>query len=203
MIDNNIYRKISKSSKGEIFFANDFLKYGSSENIRQTLRRLEKEGILERISHGIYLKPKTDEELGMLYPSIEEVAHQIAQRDSAQIVPTGILALHRLGLTTQIPLKVSFLTDGSAREVKVGNNIIKFKRTVPKTFKVKNELLQLIIQSFKEIGQQNMSESFLQKIKEKVDQLPLDVFNQELLYAPVWIQKIIQQLKQSQNSNVD
>lgn len=112
--------KISKASFGEIFFSDDFTKYGSSDNIRKVLSRLEQEGVIERIAHGIYLKPKKDPVLGVLYPTTEEIAKQIAQRDKARIAPTGVLALYLLGLTTQIPLKTVYLSDGSQREVKIG-----------------------------------------------------------------------------------
>ena len=44
-IKNQIEYKINKSSQGVIFFADDFAKYGSSENIRQILSRLEKENV--------------------------------------------------------------------------------------------------------------------------------------------------------------
>jgi len=54
------------------------------------LSRLEKEGLLVRLAHGIYHKPKTDEVLGVIYPDIEEIARQIAKRDKARIVPTDI-----------------------------------------------------------------------------------------------------------------
>ena len=84
---NHIETKIKKSSKGKIFFAEYFLKFGSTENIRQVLRRLEEQGVLVRLAHGIYLVPKKDELLGTVYPSIEEIAKEIAKRDKARIAP--------------------------------------------------------------------------------------------------------------------
>lgn len=194
MPKNEIENKVVKSSRGVIFFAEDFANYASADNIRQSLSRLEKEGTLLRLAHGIYLKPKIDDVLGVIYPTIEELAKQIAKRDKARIAPTGAFALYSLGLTTQIPLKVSYLTDGSQREVKIGNSIIKFKKTVPKTFAIKDELLQLIVQAFKAIGQKNITEDFLSAIQPKVWQLKPDILHKQLKYAPVWIQKTIKEL---------
>jgi len=191
---NQIETKILKSSLGEIFFAEDFYKYGSAGNIRLTLFRLENEGILERIAHGIYLKPKKDPLLGTLYPTTEEIAKQIAKRDKARIAPTGVLALYLLGLTTQIPLKAVYLTDGSQREIIIGNRSIQFKKTVPKSFAIKDELLHLIVQVFKEVGQNNVTEEFIEKIKPSVMQLDSQVVQKQVKYAPVWIQKHINNL---------
>lgn len=194
---NQIETKVLKSSRGEIFFAEDFIKYGSPENIRLTLFRMEKEGLLNRLSPGIYLKSKQDPLLGNLYPSIEEIATAIAKRDKARIAPTGIMALYVLGITTQVPLKAVYLTDGSQREITIGNRTIKFKRTTPKSFAIKDELLHLIVQAFKETGQQEITASFLERLKASVLKVEQYIIETQLKYAPVWIQKAIHHLYQS------
>ena len=198
---NQIETKISKSSFGEIFFLADFSKYGSSDNIRKVLSRLENEGLVERLAQGIYLKPKKDPLLGTIYPTTEEIAKQIAQRDKARISPTGVLALYLLGLTTQVPLKAVYLTDGSQREIKIGNRTIQFKKTVPKSFAIKDELLHLIVQAFKEIGQKNVTDEFLIQIQPNVQQLNNEVVQKQLKYAPVWIQKQIINIIKEQNKS--
>lgn len=199
---NQIETKILKSSLGEIFFAEDFYAYGSAGNIRLTLFRLVNEGILERLAQGIYLKPKRDPLLGTLYPTTEEIAKQIAQRDKARIAPTGVYALYLLGLTTQVPLKAVYLSDGSQREIKIGNRSIQFKKTVPKSFAIKDELLHLIVQAFKEVGQNNVTEEFIEKIKPSIVQLDSQVVQKQVKYAPVWIQKHINNLYTT-SQNVD
>lgn len=194
---SQIETKIMKSSRGELFFADDFSKYGSSENIRQVLSRLEKEGVLERIAHGIYLKPKIDSLLGIVYPNTEEIAKEIAKRDKSLIAPTGVLALFLLGLSSQVPLKAVYLTDGSPREIKIGKRSVRFKRTTPKSLAIKDELLHLIVQAFKEIGQKEVSADFLNRIKPAVKKLTQETIKSQLKYAPVWIQKNINNLYQS------
>lgn len=199
---NQIEEKVSKSSRGELFFADDFVKYGTPDNIRQVLSRMEKDDVLLRMAHGIYLKPKIDPLIGIILPDIAEVAKQIAQRDKARIAPTGVLALYLLGMTTQVPLKAVYLTDGSQREVKIGKRSIKFKKTVPKSFAIKDDLLHLVVQAFREVGQKNISEAFLNQIKPSVLKLDADSMAQQLKYAAVWIQKAIINLYNS-NNDVD
>jgi len=199
---NQIQTKISKSSFGEIFFLDDFVKYGSSENIRKVLSRLEEEGIVIRLAQGIYLKPKKDPLLGVIFPTTEEIAKQIAQRDKARIAPTGVMALFLLGLTRQIPLKAVYLTDGSQREIKIGKRSIKFKKTVPRSFAIKNGLLHLIVQAFKEVGQEGVTEDFLEKITLSIHRLESKIVDTQLRFAPVWIQKIVANLYKT-NTNVD
>lgn len=189
-----IETKISKSTPGEIFFSVDFSKYGTPENIRQVLSRLEKEGVLERIAQGVYLKPKRDPLLGVLYPSIEKIAEKIAKRDKARIAPTGVMALYLLGLTPQIPLKMAYLTDGSQRQIKIGKHSILFKQTVARNFAIKEERLHLIVQAFREKGQRELTEYFLKNIEIHVNKLDARLLETQLKYAPVWIQKEILKL---------
>lgn len=188
---NQMRTKISKSSYGKIFFSDDFVKYASADNVRQVLSRLENEHLIERLAQGIYIKPKIDPVLGIIYPSTEEVAKEIAKRDKAHIAPTGVMALYLLGLTTQVPLKAVYLTDGSQREIKIEKRTIKFKRTVPKSFAIKDELLFLTVQAFKEIGQKEITPKFLQIIQHSIQKIDPKVLADQLRYAPVWIQKEI------------
>lgn len=199
---DQIEEKISKSSRGKLFFADDFVKFGTPDNIRQVLSRLEKDDVLLRIAQGIYLKPKIDPLIGSILPDIEEVAKEIAQRDKVRIAPTGVLALYLLGLSTQVPLKAVYLTDGSQREVQIGKRTIKFKKTVPKSFAIKDELLHLVVQAFREVGKKNITDAFLNQIKPSVLKLDEDSVKQQLKYAAEWIQKAIIHLYNSKN-NVD
>jgi predicted transcriptional regulator of viral defense system len=196
-IHNQIENKVKKSSKGKIFFAEDFLKFGTAENIRQVLRRLEKHGILVRLAHGIYLVPKKDEILGIVYPSIEEIAKEIAKRDKARIAPTGAMAMYLLGLSTQIPLHIVYLTDGAQREINIGKSKIKFKKTAPRNLAVKDDLLQLIIQAYKITGEKNISEDFEKKLAQYIKKIEDKVLVSQLKFAPVWIQKKIKNIHQS------
>jgi hypothetical protein len=81
---------------------------------------MERPQVENRIAEEVKTYPKVDKELGVLFPSTEEIAKAIARRDKARIVPTGVQALNKLGLSTQVPMKVVYLTDGAARTVKVG-----------------------------------------------------------------------------------
>ena len=132
-IHNKIKEQIKRKRKGNIIFANDFRELGSGDAVRQVLSRLCKEALITRLSTGIYLYPKTNKQIGTVFPSIEDIAKAIAKREKARLIPTGLYALNRLGLSTQVPMKVVFLTDGAPRVVKVGKKAtVKFKKTVAK-----------------------------------------------------------------------
>lgn len=69
---NQVFNKIIKNKRGKLFFPTDFLVFGGADAIRSSLHRLERDHVLERLAHGIYLYPKIDPVVGSLYPSTEE-----------------------------------------------------------------------------------------------------------------------------------
>ena len=165
-IEDQIFKKIKDNKRGKIFFPASFSILGSEAAIHQALKRLTEKGVLHRIAHGIYLYPKTDPELGILHPSIDEVAKAIAKRDKARIIPNGAQALNILGLSTQVPMKAVYLTDGAQRDVTIGNQSIKFMKTSPRNLATKGEISGLVIQALREVGKDNASTDQLRRIHE-------------------------------------
>src|SRR5690348_16562513 len=101
-----IEQHVQNQPEGTIFFPDDFAAFGSSENVRKALERLQTSGKLTRVSQGIYVRPRHNPYIGEVLPTAEEVAAAIAKRDRARIVPTGTTALHALGLSTQVPMNI-------------------------------------------------------------------------------------------------
>ena len=191
VVENKISAALKKRQKGSILFVDDFLDLGNSESIKKALFRLKEKGLLIRLAFGIYLYPKTDKHFGILYPSTEEIAIAIAKRDKARIIPTGVQALNKLGLSTQIPLKVVFLTDGAARSIKIGKRTITFKKTSPKNLMVKGEISGLVIQAVKSIGQHKVNDEVLMKLLNILKKEKKEIILHDAKLAPAWINKIL------------
>ena len=163
-IEDKILQHIEAFPKGELFLPSDFSELGSSEAVRLSLFRLEKEGVITRVAQGIYVRPRESNLIGKLTPTAEEVAEAIAKRDKIRTTPTGSYALNALGLSTQVPMNIVLLTDGSPREIKVGKRKIKFKKTTPKNLMAKGKISRLVIQALKEIGNGKVTAVEEQKI---------------------------------------
>ncbi|MDN4166438.1 DUF6088 family protein [Cytophagales bacterium LB-30] len=192
-VENKIAEALKNGTKGSILFVDDFLDYGNSESVKKALLRLKEKEVLIRLAHGIYLYPKLDQELGILYPSTEELAKAIARRDKARIVPTGVQALNKLGLSTQVPMKVVYLTDGAARTVKVGKRTITFKKTSPKNLLTKGEISSLVIQALKTIGQENLDKSTIEKFQSILKNEKKENITHDAKLSPAWINRILMQ----------
>lgn len=193
-IENKVLEYLKNRQKGKIYFSNDFATLGTSESIRKSLSNLVKKDILIRLTQGIYLYPKKDKELGVLYPSVDDVCRAIAKRDKARIEPTGIFALHSLGLSTQIPVNVVYLTDGIPRKIKYGNRTIKFKKTAPKNLAMKGKVSSLVIAALKQIGKDNVSQEVEFQLTKVLKKESAENIKHDTQLAPEWISKLIFQL---------
>ena len=194
-VSNQIKNEISSKRKGKIFFLEDFAKFGSKNAVRQTLFRLCNDKFLIRLSAGIFLYPKTDKYIGVIYPSIEEIAKEIAKREKARLIPTGVYALNALGLSTQMPMRVVFLTDGTPRIINIGGKAsIKFKKTIPKYLALRGKITTLVIFAMKEIGYKQITEEHLSKIKKALEQEKKENIEHDVKLAPEWVANLLSKL---------
>lgn len=190
-IENKIERSIKNKLRGALILPGDFFTYGSSEAIRKALNRLEDKKVIVRVAHGIYVRPKMSEFIGPILPTAEEIAEAIAKRDKLRTVPAGSYALNALGLSTQVPMNIVLLTDGSPRTIKIGKRTIKFKKTTPKNLVAKGKISRLAIQALKELGNAKVSEQEVQKIITLLKNEDRQHLVHDIALAPVWIQNIM------------
>jgi ribosomal protein S19E (S16A) len=193
-IKNDILTHIESLPKGELLLPSDFSELGSSEAVRLSLFRLEKAGVIIRVAQGIYVRQKESSLIGKLTPTAEEVAEAIAKRDRIRTVPTGSYALNALGLSTQVPMNIVMLTDGSPRIIKVGRRTIKFKKTTPKNLLAKGKTSRLVIQALKEIGNGKVTEEEESRVLELLRKEDEKDLKHDISLAPVWIQKIMKKV---------
>jgi hypothetical protein len=190
-IDDEILRRIRRSRKGVLFFADDFTDFGNGKAVGKALERLENRNIIKRVARGIYARLVKDPILGLVNPSTEAIAQAIKRRDKARMIPAGAQALNALGLSTQVPMNAVYLTDGSARTIRIGKRKIVFKRTAPRNLAMRGKISSLVVQALKEIGKKNVTEKDIEIILghlEKEDQRRL---KHDIRLAPEWIRIIM------------
>jgi hypothetical protein len=89
-------------------------------------------------------------------------------------------------------MNVVFLTDGSARKIKIGNQTIVFKKTSPKNLYFESKLSSLIIQSLKSLKENSINETVKHKLADIIKQSgEIEKIKKDIKNAPIWIQKIM------------
>ena len=195
MMTNKVSAEIAGMIPGKVFFPSDLAKVGTkSTYVLKVLERETKAGTIIRLAQGVYYYPKTDDKygLGVIYPSYEEVAERIAERDKVTIIPTGAYALNKLGFSTQVPMNLVYMTDGTSKTIKMGNGYtIKFVHTTQKNLAYKNRLLQMLVFALKDIGKDNITEEQTARVRELLQNTPLEQLSDDLGLMPAWIKDFI------------
>ena len=190
-IDDKIIAKIKKARRGSLFFGEDFLRFGNSKAVAKALERLAQKGEISRVVRGIYARLEIDPILGPVTVSTEAIAEAISRRDRTRIVPTGVMALNALGLSSQVPINVVYLTDGSARKIVYGNRKIIFKKASAKSLAAIGKISRLAIQALKEIGKDNATEKEIEIILKQLEKEDPYRLKHDIRLAPEWIRVIM------------
>ena len=197
-----VKERIEEGDKGQIYFVNNFSDLQNDQTVTKALQRLAEDGLLIRLSKGVYLYPETTR-FGIIIPSVEEIVKAIAERDNVMILPSGKTALNKLGLSSQVPMNAVFLTTGSTRTIKVGNRKLLLKRAAPRNFAYKGTLMPLVTESLKALGENNIDEEINDKLKHIILSLSdtdFITFTEDLQYVPQWIRGIILKIIKDRNT---
>ena len=193
-IGKQIVRRIKKCGRGTIFFPSSFPAYGDIKSVSKSLERLTNDAVFVRPANVTDPYPRIVKELGVgvLYPSVEDIALQVAKRNRAHIAPTSAYAMNLLVLSTQVPMNVVYMTDGSPRKIRLGNNrTITFKHTVPKNLAFTKKTAQLATFALKELGQNSVNEEHLKTLKHVFTTINEKSIEEDNKLMPAWIRKII------------
>jgi hypothetical protein len=127
---SQILAHASTLAEGAPVTARDFLHLGTRAAIDQALSRLSRAGKLMRSGRGLYVLP-VQGRFGTRAPSPEKVATESARLRGETIASHGAAAANRLGLTTQVPMRTTYLTSGPSRQLRLGAQSIELKHVPP------------------------------------------------------------------------
>jgi len=116
--------------EGSPLTAKGFLHLGNRATIDQTLSRLFRAGKLLRSGRGFYVLP-VEGRFGTRAPAPEKVVAESARLRGEVIATHGAAAANRLGLTTQVPMRSTYLTSGPSRQLKLGAQSIELQHVPP------------------------------------------------------------------------
>lgn len=168
-INNKILFSIYGHGRGWAFCPNDFIDRFSRKQIDNVLSDLTKEGKIRRIGRGLYDYPKYSEFLKQeLSPDFDQAAQALARKHNWRIQPTGDTALNLLGLSTQVPGKYTYISDGPNRSYTVGSYKLAFRKTALKESGFKHRESGIIVQALKSLGKERITPEVLDKIRKKI-----------------------------------
>jgi len=169
-IGQRILSRIYGNGRGWAFSHSDFAGLGTRATIDSSLHRLEKEGQIRRVIRGVYDYPRYSEVLQKaVTPDIDQVAQALARKFAWRIQPDGATAQNLLGLSTQVPSQVAYLSDGPSRSYTVGRTSLDFEHTALKEASFKLHESRLVVQALKAFGESRITPKLISQIREKFD----------------------------------
>jgi len=189
-IDSQILKRIQRRRAGHVFTPADFLDLGSRNAVDLALSRHARTGTIRKIARGLYAFPQVDPRLGLLSPAIDDIATALKGRDQSRLQPAGAHAANVLGLSTQVPVRVVFLTDGRSRRVQLGKQHIVIKHTTPRQMATAGRSSGTVIQALRWLGKRNVNDATIATLRRRLSAADKQQLLKDLRYAPAWIADI-------------
>lgn len=190
-----IRERIREAPDGRVFVSSDFADIADSNTIKQSLSRLVRDGDLRRIIRGVFDRPRYSELLDeFVAPDVDEIAKALARSYHWTIAPSGMIALNMLGLSTQIPAKWSYISDGPYKTYELGRAKIEFRHRTNKEISGLSPISILVIQALKTLERENITDKTIQILSRRLNNDQKIALLTEGKEATDWIYAVVKKI---------
>lgn len=194
-IEDKIISRIYGRGRGWAFSANDFAAEFGRSTIDWVFYNLLTAGKIRRVYRGIYDYPKYSELLQQeLSPDFDQVAQAFARKFNWRIQPSGDAALNLLGLSTQVPGRLVYLSDGPNRQYDIGKFTLEFKKSALKDVGFKYRESGLLVQALKALGKERLDESVIATLRKQLDEAACKRVLKDAVTATGWVYEAIKRI---------
>jgi len=196
MIAKKMRKRIYGKGRGAVFTPADFLDLGPRTSVDQTLSRLTDKGIIRRLSQGIYDYPKQHPRLGGLSPDPDLIAQALARRGGNVLQVAPARAANTLGLTTQVPAKTIYLTDGTPCTRQIGQQTIHLKKAGAKMLVGAGTISGMVFQALRYVGKDHADDQVINQIGRLLNDVDKTDLVQQSIKAPGWMRPLASRIAQ-------
>ena len=193
-ITTQILTRIRAAGRGSVFTPKQFLDIGSRAAVDQTLSRLVRRGVLQRIGRGLYHYPKRSPRLGDLAPAPDAVARAYARKTGSTLQVSGAQAANALGLSTQVPARATVVTDGATRQLRVGSQVVFLRRAAPRRLAGAGTPWGTALQALAYLGKGGVDTKVIQRLRRALSPSDRRALGRHAGVAPDWMRPVIAQL---------
>jgi hypothetical protein len=196
-IQDGILDRIRGNDRGKVFTPKDFLDLGSRDAADQSLSRLARGGEIRRLGRGLYHYPRVNERLGIpIGPDPDEIAEALGRQTGSRVLPSGAAAANRLGLSTQVPAKPVYLTDGRTRQVRIGGMVFQIRHAAPKELSAASRTSAMVFQALRHLGQAAVDEQVIARLRRVLSADQQQELLRDSRYTTDWIAAVVRQVAQ-------
>lgn len=194
MVAQRLRNRIIGKGRGYVFTPSDFLDLGARTAVDQALSRLSAQGTIRRLSQGLYDYPKSSSSLGLLSPSLDAIAEALARKDNHVLQVSPARAANMLGLTTQVPAKTVYFTDGPSRTRRIGRQTIQMKHASRKRLAGAGQLSGAVFQALRYVGRDGVDDQIIDKLRNALSPKDRKDLLKYSLTVPEWMRPIAHQI---------
>jgi hypothetical protein len=129
-----------------------------------------------------------------LAPDMDAVAHAIARKTGSRVVPSGAVAANWLGLSTQVPAKPVYLTDGKSRSIRVGNTTFTLKHVSPRDLPLGSPTSAMVFQALHHIGKDSITVNTIAHLRKRLSAKDQRKLQKDLWYVTGWIAEAVRRV---------
>lgn len=190
-VETLVKNRVVERGRGWCFTPRDFFDLGNEASIRKALSSLQKQNIIRRLTQGVYDYPKIHSLLGIVPADLNAAAKAIAEKNGVQIQPAGAHAANLVGLSTQVPSRIIFLTEGPSRKVKIGNQEIIFRKTTKKNMHFAGTREGLLIEALKNLGKDHIDHRVRTQVARFLEDSSEGNIRKHMAFAPAWVRALV------------
>jgi hypothetical protein len=156
---------------------------------------LTRQGVIRRIGVSLYHYPRINEKLGgEIPPAADVVALAVARKTGSRIVPSGALAANLLGLSTQVPAKMVYLTNGPTRTITVDPHTLSFRHVSPRRMAAKGTRSGIVFEALRCVKAANVTGDVIATLQRNLSADAKAELKRDLPHAAGWMRPYIQQI---------
>lgn len=194
-IHAEIKKRIEIAEQGTVFVTSDFTNIATTTTVRKCLGRQVAEKNIRRILDGVYEKPIYSKLLKEYIPANpERVAYAIARSFSWNIAPCGDAALNKLGLSTQVPVVWSYISDGPYRKFSWDNITLSFKHRANREISFMSETTTLVVEALKTLGKDRVDDGIISSLRNRLPKEEKKKVLEEATGVSEWIYTVIRKV---------
>jgi len=188
---DKLRRQIEKRLPGAVFVTREFLELGSRAAVDEALSRLAREGVIRRLGRGLYDFPRLHPVFGPVPADPDQIAAALARKTGSRLQSAGGQAANALGLSTQVPARAVYLTDGRRRSVQVGGQTIELRHAEPRSLAGAGRTEGMVIQALRHLGPEQINAEVIGRLRQTLTAREKAALRREALNAPGWLVPIL------------
>ena len=176
------------------------MSYSQSRSaVDQALSRLTRRGAIRRLGRGVYSVPEFNSLVGGVPSSAGRVAEALARGAGAHLQVSEAAAANEVGLTTQVPGRLTYWTNGTPRTRRIGTTVIHLKRGSPRRLAGAGKVAGTVLQALRYLGPGRVNRRAIAHLREHLPESERQALGEIRNQAPEWMRPAIDRIAGKHN----